>query len=91
VKIQFALSESLATNTILGFPSIVVQMKLAMLLHKGYIHSKVFNIQFPITMQVPARSTTPPDVTKAINPTTPLSQSAKNPILMATDKQDPSK
>jgi hypothetical protein len=88
VKIQFALSESLTTNTILGFPSIV-RMKLAMLLHKGYIHSEVFNMQFPITMQVPTRSTTPPNVTDTSTPTTLLSQSAQSPIFMAIDKRDP--
>jgi hypothetical protein len=42
VKIQFTLSDSLTTNTILGFPSII-QMKLAMVLHKEYIHSKILN------------------------------------------------
>jgi hypothetical protein len=89
VKIQFTLSKSLTTNTILGFPSIV-QMKLAMLLHKGYIHSEVFNMQFSITMQVPSRSSTPPNVTGAITPTTLLNQASKNPILMQTDQRDPS-
>jgi hypothetical protein len=88
VKIQFALSESLTTNTILGFPSIV-QMKLAMLLHKGYIHSEVFNMQFPITMQVPLRSSTPPNVSDAITPTTLLNKVSNNAILMETDQRDP--
>jgi hypothetical protein len=46
VKLQFALSNSLTTNRILGFPSIV-QMKLAM------VHSEVFNAQFPVAMRVP--------------------------------------
>jgi hypothetical protein len=61
VKLQFVLSNSLTTNTILGFQSIV-KMGLAMLLHKGYIHFEIFNKQFPVTKRVPARSPTPPNV-----------------------------
>jgi hypothetical protein len=72
VKLQFALSESLTTNTILGFPSIV-RMKLAMMLHKGYVHSELFNAQFPVAMRVPNRSSAPANVTQELTPTTLIS------------------
>jgi hypothetical protein len=78
VKIQFALSDSLTTNTILGFPSII-RMKLAMVLHKGYIHSEILNEQFPITMKVPTRTSTPPNVTDTETPT----------LLLANETRDP--
>jgi hypothetical protein len=72
VKLQFAFSESLNTNTMMGFPSIA-QMKLAMLLHKGYVHSEVFNAQFPEVMRVPNGSSTPANITQEVTPTTLLS------------------
>jgi hypothetical protein len=85
VKIQFAPSESLRTNTILGFPSIV-RMKLAMLLHKGYIHPEIFNLQFPITMQIPTRAAAPPNVTEEVTTTTLLTQTDHTPTLSAFNK-----
>jgi hypothetical protein len=65
VKLQFALSDSLTTNTILGFPSTM--------LHKGYVHSEVFNAQFPVAMRVPNRSSAPANVTQELAPTTLVS------------------
>jgi hypothetical protein len=38
------------TNTILGFP-FIIPMKLAMVLHKGYIHSEILKEEFPSTMK----------------------------------------
>jgi hypothetical protein len=49
VKLQFALSDSLTTNIVLRVPSIM-QMKLAMMLHKGYVHLEVFNAQSLVAM-----------------------------------------
>jgi hypothetical protein len=72
IKLQFALSDSLMTNTIVGFPSIV-QIKLARMLHKGYVHFEVFNAQFPVAMRVPNRSSAPANVTQELAPTTLVS------------------
>jgi hypothetical protein len=58
VKLQFALSDSLTTNTILG-----------LMLHKGYLHSEVFNAQFPVAMRVPNRSSAPANMTQELTPT----------------------
>jgi hypothetical protein len=79
VKLQFALSDSLAANTILGFPSILL-MKLAVMLHKGYVQSEVCNAQFPVAMQVANRSSAPANVTQELTPTT---------LLSAANTQDP--
>jgi hypothetical protein len=54
-------------------------MKMAMVLHKGYIHSEILNEQFPITMKVPTRIATPPNVTDTGTPT----------LLLANETQDP--
>jgi hypothetical protein len=48
-------------------------MKLAMMLHKGYVHSEVFNAQFPLAMRVPNVSSAPAKGTQELTQTTLVS------------------